>query len=64
MTEKRLNNCLLLHIHKDVTDSIDLVEIAEEFIVVGLFISTKTILVHFQCNYCCELMNILSYAMC
>ena len=36
MTEKRLNNCLLLHIHKDVTDSIDLVEIAKEFIVVGL----------------------------
>ena len=34
MTEKRLSNCLLLHIHKDVTDSIDLVEIAKEFIVV------------------------------
>ena len=31
MTEKRLNNCLLLHAHKDVTDSLNLEEIAEEF---------------------------------
>ena len=41
MMEKRLNNCLLLHIHKDVTDSIDLVEIAKEFIVVGLIDECK-----------------------
>lgn len=32
MTEKRLNNCLLLHVHKDLTDSIDLTLIAKEFI--------------------------------
>ena len=32
MTEKRLNNCLLLHIHKDLTDSIDLISVAKEFI--------------------------------
>lgn len=32
MTEKRLNNCLLLHIHKDLTDEID---IAKEFISVN-----------------------------
>ena len=32
MTEKRLNNCLLLHIHKDLTDSLDLILAAKEFI--------------------------------
>ena len=32
MTEKRLNNCLLLHVHKDITDQLDLVQIAEEFV--------------------------------
>ena len=31
MTEKRLN-CLLLHIHKELTDSLDLISIAKEFI--------------------------------
>ena len=36
MMEKRLDNCRLLHIYKDVTDSIDLVQIAKEFIVIGL----------------------------
>ena len=36
ITEKRLNNCLLLHVHKDLTDGIDLIEIAKEFITVGL----------------------------
>lgn len=32
MTERRLNNCLLLHVHKDLTDSLDLVAVATEFI--------------------------------
>ena len=32
MTEKRLNNCLLLHIHKNLTDSLDLTSVAMEFI--------------------------------
>ena len=32
MTEKRLNNCFLLHVHKDITDAIDLVEVAKDFI--------------------------------
>ena len=32
MTEKRLNNCLLLHIHKELTNSLDLISIAKEFI--------------------------------
>ncbi len=32
MTERRLNNCLLLHVHKEVTDSLDLVAVATEFI--------------------------------
>ena len=31
MTEKRLNNCALLHIHKDLTDALDLVAIAQMF---------------------------------
>ena len=32
MTEKRLNNCLLLHVHKELTDSLDLVAVASEFV--------------------------------
>ena len=32
MTEKRLNNCLLIHVHKDITEQLDLVQIAEEFV--------------------------------
>lgn len=32
MTEKRLNNCLMLHVHKDVTDSLNITAIAEEFV--------------------------------
>ena len=32
MTEKRLNNCLLLHIHMDLTNSLDLTSVAMEFI--------------------------------
>ena len=32
VTEKRLNNCLLLHVHKELTDSLDLVAVASEFV--------------------------------
>lgn len=32
MSEKRLNNCILLHIHKDLTDGLNLQEIAQDFI--------------------------------
>ena len=32
MTEKRLNNCFLLHVPKDTTEAIDLVEVAKDFI--------------------------------
>lgn len=32
MTECRLNNCLLLHVHKDITDSLDLIDVASEFV--------------------------------
>lgn len=32
MTEKRLNNCLLLHVHKEITDSMNLVDVAKEFV--------------------------------
>ena len=35
MTEKRLNNCLLLHVHKDLTDQLNIVEVANEFISVN-----------------------------
>ena len=32
MTEKRLNNCLILHVHKDLTDNVNLTDIAKEFV--------------------------------
>ena len=32
MIEKWLNNCMLLHIHKDLTDKIDEIDIAKEFV--------------------------------
>ena len=32
MTEKRLNNCLLLYVHKELTDSLDLLKIGIDFI--------------------------------
>ena len=32
MTEKRLNNCMLLHVHKDITDDLSMFEMANEFI--------------------------------
>ena len=35
MTEKRLNNCLVLHVHKCITNKHDLVEIAKEFVMVN-----------------------------
>ena len=31
MTEKTLNNCFMLHVHKEITDELDLVSIAKEF---------------------------------
>ena len=35
MTEKRLNNCLLIYIHKQLTDNCDLIEVAKQFCVVS-----------------------------
>ena len=35
MTEKQLNNCLVLHVHKCITNECDLVEIAKEFVMVN-----------------------------
>ena len=35
MTEERLNNCLVLHVHKCITNECDLVEIATEFVMVN-----------------------------
>ena len=32
MTESRLNNVMLLHTHKDITDDLDIIKIAKEFI--------------------------------
>ena len=32
MTEKRLNNCFLLHVHKELTDKCNLQELAKEFV--------------------------------
>ena len=31
-TEKRLNNCLMLHVHKEFTDSLDLISVAKIFV--------------------------------
>ena len=35
MTEKRLNNCLLVHVHKEIVDELTLKEIAVEFVSVN-----------------------------
>ena len=35
MSEQRLNNCLLLHIHKDLTGSCDMEKVAKDFIAVN-----------------------------
>ena len=32
MTQQRLNHCMLLHIHRNKTDDLDLLKIATEFI--------------------------------
>ena len=32
MTQKRLNNYILLHVHKKITDDLDLVQVAQNFI--------------------------------
>ena len=32
MTEKKLNNCMILHIHKELTDQMDLLKIAKKFV--------------------------------
>ena len=32
MTEKWLNNCLLLYVHKELTDNLDLVKVGKDFI--------------------------------
>ena len=31
MTKKRLNNCILLHVHKELTDSINVTDVAVKF---------------------------------
>ena len=35
MTQPRLNNMMLLHIHKDLTDNIDVLQVAKEFVQVN-----------------------------
>jgi hypothetical protein len=32
MIEQRLNNCMLLHVHKDLTDELDAFKKAKDFI--------------------------------
>ena len=32
MTQQRLNNLMVLHVHKDITDSLKLQDIAKEFV--------------------------------
>ena len=33
MSQQRLNSLMLLHVHKDKTDSLDLVQVGREFVV-------------------------------
>ena len=35
ITEQRLNNCLLIYIHKQLTDNCDLIEVAKQFCAVS-----------------------------
>ena len=35
MSQKRLNNCVLAHVHKNMLDGLDIVDIAREFIMVN-----------------------------
>ena len=32
MSQERLNHCLILHVHKSLTDKIDLLSVATEFV--------------------------------
>ena len=32
MTEERLTNCFLLHVHKHLTDELDVTQVAKEFV--------------------------------
>ena len=48
MTEKRLNNFLVLHIHKCITNEHDLVEITNEFVMVNDERYFGNTLVHFK----------------
>ena len=35
MSEKRLNNCVLAHVHKHLLDELDVGEVAKEFVLVN-----------------------------
>ena len=35
MSQKRLNNCVSLHVHKKLLDGIDVVDVAKEFALVN-----------------------------
>ena len=50
VTEKRLNNCVLLHVYKDLTDQLDITVIAKEFISAITMIIID-ILVHILLNF-------------
>ena len=44
MAEQRLNNCLLIYIHKQLTDNCDLIEVAKQFVLCQM--NAGSILVH------------------
>ena len=50
MAECRLNNYLLLHIHKEITDSLDLIAVATEFIDSHV----ETLSSKLEVNFCVE----------
>ena len=49
MTEKRLNNCFLLHVHKELTDSINVTDVAVEFTNAQMMNALAVLLV--LCNF-------------
>ena len=36
MTQNRLNHCMMLHVHKDKTQKLNLCQLAEELMTLGL----------------------------
>ena len=68
MSQERLNHLLVLHTHKDNTDSLELIVVANTFVsfsehriqIFGNFTEDDNI----SCGYCCKCKNSLQYSQC